>query len=166
MRVLLAGLVVALGVCLSYRGTNKYTQRERILVNLLQALTRLENLVCYYRQPLSCAYEGVEGDIEGFFRLLSNELQTLQRNPREMWENALAKCSELHSLTKRDKACLLDFGTLLGQTDGQGQKELFIAIKRQLDESIIEARADIAKRVKLYRVLGFAVGATVAIIII
>jgi stage III sporulation protein AB len=165
MRVLAAGLAVLLGIYVSYCKAEGYKRRERVLKGILGGVCRLENYVCYYREPLSRALR--KSDDGGFFGAIGDAVERCDLDStREMWSKAIRSREEFGYLTENDRNILLEFGSLLGQSDGHSQKNLFAAVKKQLNEHISEARADIDKNVKICRVLGFAGGVAIAIIII
>ncbi|HOV70366.1 MAG TPA: stage III sporulation protein AB [Clostridia bacterium] len=167
MRVLAAGLAVLLGVYLSHCKTYRLKRREQVLNSIFRCICRLENNVCYYREPLSRALKKSDDEVKGFFSTIGDAVERcVLDSSREMWLQAMSSREEFGYLTECDKSILLDFASLLGQSDGYSQKNLFAAFKKQLNENISEARADIDKNVKLYRVLGFAGGVALAIIII
>ncbi|MGN1051458.1 MAG: stage III sporulation protein AB, partial [Acutalibacteraceae bacterium] len=65
-----------------------------------------------------------------------------------------------------DKRLLLDFGENLGKSDREGEIGNINLYKDLIDINLVKSREEYRKKSRLYKVLGFGAGATIAIIIL
>lgn len=87
--------------------------------------------------------------------------------PFEICWNEAAECiPHSFSLTGNDIALIRDCGSQLGKTDLEGQLSHLGLIEARLDSLIAEAGESIGKKSRLYKTMGFFVGASAAILLL
>lgn len=87
--------------------------------------------------------------------------------PFEISWNEAAECiPRSFSLTGNDIALIRDCGSQLGKTDLEGQLSHLGLIEARLDSLIAEAGESIGKKSRLYKTMGFFVGASAAILLL
>ena len=84
----------------------------------------------------------------------------------DAWERAFAETSDNFALSKKEKSIIAEFGAGIGKTDEKTQMKHFDYCIAQLREQIKTLSSVTEKNVKIYRILGFTVGAVAAIMII
>jgi stage III sporulation protein AB len=149
------------------------TTRKRLLQlkELQSALIQLQNEIFYTRTALpeacdSVAYRG-KYPINKIFEKVSDQLKNNGSN--SVYDAFLASLndeSEGMCITKEDKEILLDLAKALGESDIEGHKKVFNLAEHNLKTIIQTLEGNVDKNVKMYRSLGFSLGAAVAIILI
>ena len=82
------------------------------------------------------------------------------------WESVSSELSKSFNLNRGDYNNLIEFGRLLGSTDVEGQLSHINMYKGIFTTERDEFQKDCKTKSKLYRVLGFFVGAVLALLII
>lgn len=81
------------------------------------------------------------------------------------WEKLVSRLPRSFSLTEQDIALLLRLGAQLGKTDLEGQLRHLALTATELDALIAESESLLSQRSKLYKTMGFFVGASSAILL-
>ena len=84
----------------------------------------------------------------------------------EAWEQAIMYALEDSSLKDIDIELLRSFGKILGKSDIEDQKKYFKLIYTQLEQHEKMAEDEKKSNEKMYRSMGFLLGATILIILI
>lgn len=84
----------------------------------------------------------------------------------ERWKKAVIKISDGYSLKHDDKQLLCSFGEKLGITDVEGQLKHIELYKGLAKAHLDDSKKDITEKSRLYKTMGFFVGAAVALIVI
>ena len=82
------------------------------------------------------------------------------------WKEAVCSIPRYYSLSSKDLELLSECGSQLGKTDLEGQLSHLSLIEARLDSLITEAGESIAQKSRLYKTMGFFVGASAAILLL
>ena len=145
------------------------SKRPRALRELQALLQMLENEISYLSNLLSEAfnriYEGTNSDTAILFREAAIHLETNGTTADTAWEKAIEENYAKLSLNKEDKAILLTFGKMLGNSDLEGQINNIKLISSQLKLQELKAEEMRKKNEKMYRSLGVLSGLAITIIL-
>ncbi|MDF2988174.1 MAG: stage sporulation protein [Eubacterium sp.] len=145
------------------------SKRPRTLRELQALLQMFENEISYLSNLLSEAfmriYENSNVEAAIIFRTAASNLETSGVTADEAWERSIEEnCSKL-SLNKEDKAILVTFGKMLGNSDLEGQLNNIKLVSSQLKLQEIKSEEMKRKNEKMYRSLGVLSGLAVTIIL-
>lgn len=84
----------------------------------------------------------------------------------EYWRDCIEKIPKFYALKQEDYKLLIEFGTLLGTTDIEGQINHIDLYSRMLDSNINNSESELKQKSKLYKLLGLFSGLTVALLLI
>lgn len=145
------------------------SKRPRALRELQSLLQMLENEISYLSNLLSEAfsriYEGTNCETAIFFRGAAENLSTNGVTADVAWEKSIEENYAKLSLNKEDKAILLTFGKMLGNSDLEGQLNNIKLISSQLKLQELKAEKMRQKNEKMYRSLGVLSGLAITIIL-
>jgi len=145
------------------------SKRPRSLRELQSLLQMLENEISYLSNLLSEAfyriYEGTNSETAILFNEAAKNLGTNGVTADAAWEKAIEENYEKLSLNKEDKAILLTFGKMLGNSDLEGQLSNIKLISSQLKLQELKAEEMKQKNEKMYRSLGVLSGLAIAIVL-
>jgi len=145
------------------------SKRPRALRELQALLQMLENEINYFSNLLSEAfiriYEGSNSETAILFREASKKLGTNGVTADAAWEEAIEENYTKLSLNKEDKAILLTFGKMLGNSDLEGQMNNIKLISSQLKLQELKAEQMRLKNEKMYRSLGVLSGLAITVIL-
>ncbi|MFA6939488.1 MAG: stage III sporulation protein SpoIIIAB [Clostridiaceae bacterium] len=150
---------------------NRLIKRINELTELERLGTLLENEIVYSHTPLPqaiCSISSRQGNnIEKLFykmyeKLLNNETDSIfQAVSFAVNENFRQLSTE-----KDDLKILLNLAKSLGDYDIEGFKKVFALYKIGIKNKILDAESKKNKNIKMYRYLGFSIGAMAVIMII
>ncbi|MDV3428649.1 MAG: stage III sporulation protein AB [Bacillota bacterium] len=150
---------------------SKLIKRINELTELERLGTLLENEIVYSHTPLPQAIFSISSrqgnNIEKLFykmyeKLSMNETDSIfDAVNLAVNENLRQLCTE-----KDDLKILLDLAKSLGDYDIEGYKKVFALYKIGIKNKISEAESKKNKNIKMYRYLGFSIGAAAVIMII
>ena len=136
-----------------------------------RSLTQLENEILFTHTPLTEVFFNISKKskypINEIFEIASDLLMT--KNVDDVFEaitKALECKKDVLNLKKEDFDIILDLGKTLGESDIEGQKSVFRLTRENLKKQIQQAENVMKKNVKLYRYLGFSVGAVMVIMVL
>ncbi|NLZ47360.1 MAG: stage III sporulation protein AB [Clostridiales bacterium] len=150
----------------------EFARRRLLQLKELEgALIQLENEIFFTRTALPEACLSVsfksKYPINTLFKKVSN---LLTDNSSDSVYDAFYKTlnGEIEGLyvTKEDKDILLDLAKALGESDLEGHRKVFNLAEHNLKTRIQSIEANVDKNVKMYRYLGFSLGAAVAILLV
>lgn len=84
----------------------------------------------------------------------------------EIWNEIVLNVPRQCSLKKSDKELLLEFGSQLGKTDVDGQLKHLELYKSIFEKQFSDSQEEISQKSKLYKTMGFFVGATATLMMI
>jgi len=150
---------------------DKFKKRAAQLSELQRCIHQLQNEIVYTHTPLPEAIKDVSkksiNPIKEIFEkvsglLFSNEVDDVY----EAFNNVLVKEKENLNLKREDISVILDLAKSLGESDIDGQLRMFSLTLENLKKQIKGAESLMHKNVKMYRYLGFSIGAMLVIILI
>lgn len=145
------------------------SKRPKALRELQALLQMLENEISYLSNLLGEAfnriYERSNLDTALLFKEAAKYLETGGITADLAWERAVDENYSGLSLNKEDKAVLLTFGKMLGNSDLEGQLNNIKLISSQLKLQELKAEEMRQKNEKMYRSLGVLSGLAIAIIL-
>lgn len=156
-----------LGIMLS----GKYSLRPKELRKLRFSLQLLETEIVYGSTPIpyACYNVGCKSDKpwSQFFHSVSRSL--LERrffSMEEAWNEGIAECLSNSYINLADKELLRNFGRIIGKSDTEDQKKHFKLIYAQLEHQEKIAEDERKNNEKMYKSMGFLVGAALLIILV
>lgn len=127
----------------------------------------IKNQVSYFLTPTKQMYKGFANDVLeniGFLeKLRSHESDEIYF---DAWKEAFSACEKDLHISSEEKKIILGFGECVGKSDGNMQIKSFDYYIGLLSAELEKARAETAKNKKVYRTIGFAIGAMAAILLI
>ncbi|OFI07588.1 stage III sporulation protein SpoAB [Clostridium acetireducens DSM 10703] len=171
LRVLGCILIITTSTSVGFLYAQKFIKRVEELNELNRIIHQLENEIMYTHTPLPEAmtkiYKKSKYPLNKVFKELFNLLNNNQVDSvYEAFYKALNKEKEILNLLKEDKNVILDLAKNLGESDIEGQRKMFSLTCENLKKQIKSAEISLDKNVKMYRYLGFTIGAMVIIMLI
>ncbi len=171
MMKIIGGLLVIsasglLGIVFSYRLSLRYKE----ITNLRRFIQMLETEVIYGATPLPAALRNISNKAEGYLRrfflkisegLIDRSYYTVG----DAWADSAETVLMQSSLQRSDIELIKSFGNILGCSDREDQKKHFQLFYLQLKHQEDAAMEEIKKSAKMYRSLGFLLGAAVFVIL-
>ncbi|MCD2345169.1 stage III sporulation protein SpoIIIAB [Clostridium guangxiense] len=149
----------------------KFKSRVRELNEIQVCIYQLRNQIIYTHTPLVEALMNVADKtiepLKSFFKIISSNL--LSKNCDSVYEafkNAFEISSSHMTMVKEDKLIVLNLSKSLGETDIDGQIAVFELTIENLKKQIKNAEEIMKKSVKMYRYLGFCIGAMLVIMLV
>lgn len=148
-----------------------FKKRVKQLNEFERAINQLQSEIEYTYTPLPEALSNVanksEKPINEVFmkagKLLAlNEVETVY----EAFQKCLNDESISLNLNKEDTAVILDLSKSLGESDIEGHKKIFSLAISNLKKRISIAETIMNKNAKMYRYLGFSIGAAIVIVLV
>lgn len=148
-----------------------FKKRVIQLKEFQRAIYELENDIVYTYTPLPCAFEKIsENSIFPIKDILKDISISLKQNEvnsvYEAFDSTLSRNKDYLCIKKEDINIILDFSKTLGQSDLEGEKRVFNLTLDNLKKQIEKADELMDKNVKMYRYLGFSLGAMIVILLI
>lgn len=84
----------------------------------------------------------------------------------ELWNANVSELPNSLALKGEDKKLLTDFGSELGKSDLEGQIKHLQLYQSMFQRQLLSAQNEIAKKSKLYKIMGLFVGVSVALVMI
>lgn len=166
-----AVLIIAASTFIGFMVAEFTRKRLLQLKELEGALIQLENEIFFTRTALPEACLSVSNKSKYPINTLFKKVATLLNdNSSDSVYHAFHKTldEEIEGLcvAKEDKDILLDLAKALGESDLDGHKKVFNLAEHNLKTRIQSLEVNVDKNVKVYRYLGFSLGAAVAIILV
>lgn len=162
MLLFLFSLASILGITLS----KKYTYRLQELCDMQNALNILKNKIKFTYEPLNEIFEYISNNstknISYIFNTAKENMQDMSAS--KAWEDAVEEVNS--NLKEEDKNVIKMLSKLLGTTDIEGQISQIEITENFLKNQIQDAENEKTKNEKLYRKLGFTIGAVIVIMLI
>lgn len=167
------GCLLIFGACTlgGFIYAENYKKRVNELHELERAIYQLQSEILFTYSPLSEAFTHVsqksKQPIRDLFMKISEHLHlsTVESTFEAFYMTLQEKQNMLH-ISEEDKGILLDLAKTLGESDIEGQRNLFQMVMGNLKKQIEQAEVSMLKNVKMYRYLGFSLGATIIIILV
>lgn len=167
------GCIMILGASsgIGFNYGEKFKKRTKQLNELQRCIHQLQNEIVYTHSPLPEAILDISqksiSPIKNIFEQVSsllflNEVDTVY----EAFKNVIEKQKDNLSLKKEDTTVILDLAKTLGESDIGGQQRMFSLTLENLKKQIKSSESLMNKNVKMYRYLGFSLGAMLVIILV
>lgn len=171
MKVFFLLIIVLLSSLIGYLYGEGFRNRLSQLRELKRALIDFENDIVYTYTPLPESIERIALKAKSPIKELFNEISfKLKNNEVENVYMAFKESINEHkkemNLRNKDFEILLDLSKSLGETNVEGQIKIFNLAKEKLDIELEIAEDECNKNTKIYRYLGVAVGAMIAIFLV
>ncbi len=165
----LVGGLVCFIVCLVFGLAAGARERARTAEceAFLSAFSYIQNQITYFFAPTKRIYATLENDIlarTGF-------LEALQKHENDeiyfdVWGAALASCKEKLHLTESQYRIVEGFGSCIGKSNEALQMKNLDYFASALASETEKQRSVMKKNIKVYRTLGFALGAAALILVL
>lgn len=141
------------------------------LNELERAVYQLQNEMTYTYALLPDAFKNVAGKSkEPIKEVFNNASEFLESNEYEDVHGAMKKAIEITEnkiyLNSEDINILIDLARTLGESDMEGQNSVFNLTFNNISKQIKIAENVMNKNMKMYRYLGFSLGAMLVIILV
>lgn len=171
MKVFFLLLIVLLSSLIGYLYGEGFRNRLEQLRELKRALIDFENDIVYTYTPLPESIESIalksKSPIQEFLKEISLKLKNNQvENVYMAFKESINEHKKEMNLMNKDFEILLDLSKSLGETNVEGQIKIFNLAKEKLDVELAMAEDECNKNTKVYRYLGVAVGAMIAIFLV
>ena len=138
-------------------------KRRDFIKNFIVFLDSLATNIRYSNDELSVILSKSE---DFFGNNLYNSFKELNGAFFERWKKAVINISDGYYLKHDDKQLLCSFGEKLGITDVEGQLKHIELYKGLAGAHLDDSKNEIAQKSRLYKTMGFFVGAVASLIII
>jgi len=164
-------LILCASTTAGFLYSDNFRKRVSQLNELQRCLHQLRNEILYTYTPLTESFLNVsiksKYPIRYIFESASNSLTTNKaNNVYEAMKVAIDSNINDFNIKKEDIDILLDLSKSLGESDIEGQKSVFNLTIDNFKKQISEADEIMKKNVKLFRYLGFTMGAMLVILIV
>lgn len=164
-------LVILSSSLLGMLMSSKYSLRHKEIRKLRFSLQMLETEIVYGSTPIPYACNNVSSKCDnpwrGFFKAVSDNL--LERrffSMEEAWNQAMIEKLSDSYINTIDKELLRSFGRVIGKSDTEDQKKHFKLIYAQLEHHEKMAEEERRNNEKMYKSMGFLLGAAILIILV
>lgn len=154
-----------------FQYAEKFIKRTQQLKELQRSVHQLQNEIVYTHTSLPDAINNISKKsiypINSLFEYISSKLYRNEvDNVYEAFNKAIILKKNLLNLEKEDTNVLLDLAKTLGESDIEGQKRIFSLTLNNLNKQILLSEEIMNKNVKMYRYLGFTIGAAIVIMLV
>ncbi|MBA5850621.1 stage III sporulation protein SpoAB [Clostridium sp. cel8] len=149
----------------------KLKNRTRELRELQRCIYEIKTRILYSHttlpQAIATASTKVKRPVSTLFMEVSKMLnKNSVNNVYQAFESVFADNRDIFNLKDEDISIILDFSKSLGESDLEGQKSIFSLTIENLKKQIDMSEVILKKNIKMYRYLGFSLGAVVVILLI
>lgn len=145
----------------------KEKQRTAECEAFLSLFEYVKNQVDYFLAPTKLIYKNFENDVleaVGFLDALNDhENDEVYFNA---WQDALECCREKLTLTAAQFEIVRAFGSCVGKSNERLQVNSFEYYIKAMTAETAKQKEEMKKNIKLYRTLGFSIGAAIAILLV
>ncbi len=169
MKILVSMVLVALCGLWGHMYASRFLKKRVLIENLITSLQMLKGEISYSLTPLEYAFCKIstwgEDEVSNFFKKLGENLPKNEKTISQMFESELQKGS-LNILGESEKSYIRNFSHKLGKQNEENEIDNIENTVKKLEQSLVLAKAEENKNVKLYGSLGFILGGLLAIILI
>jgi len=144
--------------------SQKLINRRKTLTSLVGAISRIKTLICFGGEDISLIIKKCLCTED--FPLMNASVFDEYKEFDKSFLKGVKSINTKFSLTNSDKELLMQFGSLLGTTDIQGQiahTELYSCL---FTEKLNKVKEQESSKTNLYRVLGFSLGCVISLLIV
>lgn len=168
----IGGLIII--ICSTYIGFylgNKLFKRVFQLKEIERFVLNIENQIVYSHTPFPLILKSLSinkrNEIEIlFYNIYKNMEQGEEGDINSYFEKGIDETKKILCLNQGDIEMLLSFSSSLLDYDIEGFKKVFLLFKRDIEERIRHGEMMKIKNIKMYRYMGFSIGAMVVIMIL
>lgn len=148
-----------------------FKKRNKQLDEMLKAILFLNNEVIYNNTPLPEALKYVSLRIENPIKSITSEVadKLVMGNTASVFEafkEEYLKSEKDFNLKEEDINTIKNFLKTLGESGVYGQDKIFNLAIENLKMNALNAKEEAKKNIKMYRSLGFCIGAMIAIFLL
>ena len=171
IKIIACAVIIGASSMVGFIYSEKLKYRVYQLNEIHRAIHQLQNEITYVHALLpdafkSIAYKSVEPIKELFTRtselLVNNEYE----NVYEAMNSAINSMKSKLNLNVDDINVILDLSKTLGESDIEGQNNIFTLTIENIKKQIVISEEFMRKNIKMYRYLGFSFGAMLVIALI
>lgn len=149
----------------------KLKNRTKELKELQRCIYDIQSHIIYTHTPLPEAVSSVAVKAEAPISTLLMEIFHMLNENRvdnvyQAFKSAFLNKREMFSLKDEDIEIILDLSKSLGESDIEGQKAVFSLTIENMKKQISISESILKKNLKMYRCLGFSMGAVIVILLI
>ena len=164
-------LILSTSTAAGFLYSDSFKNRVSQLNEIQRCLHQLQNEILYTYTPLTESFFNVANKskypVRYIFEQASDSLITNKANSvYEAMKDAIDNNINKINIKKEDYEIILDLSKSLGESDINGQKSVFNLTIDNIKKQINEADEIMKKNVKLFRYLGFTMGAMLVILIV
>lgn len=166
--VLCAVIILACGGLGVFKAAS-FSERCRDLQDIKDMLQILETEITYRKDPLVHAFARISQYKDNRAMALLEQCSRKMKQHSELcscWQESMKRVYQNSCLTAEDLLILTDMGMQLGKSSIQGQSSMFSLCNLKLDRQIEQAQEAKQTKGKMYRSMGFSIGAVIAVIFI
>lgn len=146
--------------------SKKYSNRERELIEVQNALNMLEAKIKFTYEPIGNIFTDIaktlKNNIGEIFEKAEKNINLVGTG--QAWNNAIDESNT--DLLEEDKQILKGLGRLIGKTDIEGQISEIELLKSFIAKQTDKAKIEREKNEKMYKTLGGIVGMAIVIILV
>lgn len=164
-------IIVAASTIAGFMYSEKFKKRVKQLNEFERAINQLQDEIEYTHTHLPEAFNNIaeksENPINKVFSKVSNLLYEGEaESVYDAFEKSIKDKKFELNLDEDDINVILDLSKTLGNSDIDGHKRMFSLVRNNLKKRISIAEVSMNKNVKMYRYLGFTIGAMLVIVLI
>lgn len=167
MKMVGAFLCFVVSISLGFAAGKKERARTEECIAFFELFTYIQNQIGYFFAPTKLIYKNIQSDILaeiGFLDALSSHEQ--DEVYFDVWSSSLIACKNKMHLTDSQFEIVKSFGSCIGKSNEELQLKNMEYYAKAMSAEVEKQKAEMKKNVKLYRTLGFAVGAAMLILVL
>ena len=167
MKWLGAAVCFLVSVVIGWKAGKKEQERTAECEAFLSLFDHIQNQVGYFAAPTKQIYRNLENEVlarVGFLEALSaHEHDEVYF---DVWASALSACEDRLHLSECQLDIVRSFGACIGKSNEELQLKKMAYYARELASETEKQRSEMKKNIKVYRTLGFAIGAATVLLAI
>lgn len=167
MKLLGAFLCFAVSFALGIAAGKSERARTEECTAFLELFSYIQNQIGYFFAPTKLIYKNIQSDVlarVGFLdALAAHENDEVYF---DVWSSALTACKEKLHLTETQFEIVQAFGACIGKSNEELQLKSLDYYTKAMAAETEKQRSEMKKNIKVYRTLGFAVGAAAVILVL
>jgi stage III sporulation protein AB len=133
----------------------------------LELFSYIQNQIGYFFAPTKLIYKNIENEVlsrVGFLQALATH--EADEVYFDVWKSALRVCKGNLHLTEAQFTIVQGFGACVGKSNEELQLKTMPYYTKALAAETEKQKSEMKKNIKVYRTLGFAVGAAMVILVV
>ena len=162
-----AGICFLISVAIGFSAGKNEKARTRQCEAFVDFFVYIHNQVSYFLAPTKLMYKNFQNEVlekTGFLEALcAHEKDEVYF---DAWAHALSDCRERLNLSEAQYEIVRAFGSCVGKTNEELQLKHLEYYTKAMRAETEKQKLQMKKNIKLYRTLGFSVGASILILVI